>query len=197
MANEDVDQERRRFLVTASSVVGGAGVVALGYPFIAAWKPSAQAQAAGAPVEVNISQMEPGQLIRVQWRGQPVWILKRSEDMLATLPKLEPRLADPNSAASIQPEYAHNEYRSIDPEIAVMIGLCTHLGCTPNYRPDVAPDDLGPDWLGGFFCACHGSYFDYAGRVYRNNPAPTNLPVPPHMYLSDAVILIGEDEGVA
>jgi ubiquinol-cytochrome c reductase iron-sulfur subunit len=198
MANEGVNQGRRRFLVAATTVVGGAGVVAAAIPFLASWQPSARAQAAGAPVEVDISQIEPGQLIRVEWRGQPVWILRRTEEMLDSLDVLTPRLRDPDSEVeSQQPPYAQNPHRSIKPEYLVVIGVCTHLGCSPAYRPEVAPDDLGPEWRGGFFCGCHGSRFDLAGRVYRNLPAPTNLVIPPHFYLSDTLLLVGEDEGAA
>lgn len=198
MANEGVNQGRRRFLVAATTVVGGAGVVAAAVPFVASWKPSARAQAAGAPVEVDVSLVEPGQLIRVEWRGRPVWIVRRTEEMLEALPTLNPRLRDPESELETQqPPYARNIHRSIKPEILVLIGVCTHLGCSPAYRPEVAPDDLGPEWRGGFFCGCHGSRFDLAGRVYRNLPAPTNLVVPPHMYLSDNLLVVGEDGGVA
>ncbi|ACL71841.1 ubiquinol-cytochrome c reductase iron-sulfur subunit [Thioalkalivibrio sulfidiphilus] len=198
MANEGVNQGRRRFLVAATTVVGGAGVVAAVVPFVASWKPSARAQAAGAPVEVDVSQVEPGQLIRVEWRGRPVWIVRRTEEMLDALPTLNPRLRDPESELETQqPSYARNIHRSIKPEILVLIGVCTHLGCSPAYRPEVAPDDLGPEWRGGFFCGCHGSRFDLAGRVYRNLPAPTNLVVPPHMYLSENLLVVGEDEGAA
>lgn len=198
MANEDVNQSRRRFLVAATTVVGGAGVVAVAVPFVASWRPSARAEAAGAPVEVDVSQVEPGQLIRVAWRGRPIWILRRTPEMLEGLPHNLPRLRDPDSEVeSQQPPYAQNEYRSIKPDLLVLVGICTHLGCSPAFRPDVAPDDLGPDWRGGFFCACHGSRFDLSGRVYQNVPAPTNLVVPPHMYLSDTLLLVGEDEGAA
>lgn len=198
MANEGVNQGRRRFLVAATTVVGGAGVVAAALPFVASWKPSARAQAAGAPVEVDVSHIEPGQLIRVEWRGRPVWIVRRTEEMLESLPVLNPRLRDPDSEVeSQQPAYARNIHRSIKPEFLVLIGVCTHLGCSPAFRPEVAPDDLGPEWRGGFFCGCHGSRFDLAGRVYRNLPAPTNMVVPPHMYLSDALLVVGEDQGVA
>jgi ubiquinol-cytochrome c reductase iron-sulfur subunit len=198
MANEGVNQGRRRFLVAATTVVGGAGVAAAVVPFVASWLPSERAQAAGAPVEVDVSQVEPGQLVRVAWRGQPVWIVRRTEEMLESLPGLNQRLRDPDSEeVAQQPAYAQNIHRSIKPEILVLVGVCTHLGCSPSFRPEVAPDDLGPEWRGGFFCGCHGSRFDLAGRVYRNLPAPTNLVVPPHMYLSDTLLLVGEDEGVA
>lgn len=198
MANEGVNRSRRRFLVAATSVVGGAGVVALAVPFLSSWKPSARAEAAGAPVEVDISQVEPGQMIRVEWRGRPIWIVRRTDEMLEGLEHNLARLRDPDSEVeSQQPSYARNDHRSIKPEYLVLVGICTHLGCSPAFRPDVAPEDLGPDWRGGFFCACHGSRFDMAGRVYRNVPAPTNLVVPPHMYLSDTLMIVGEDEGAA
>jgi ubiquinol-cytochrome c reductase iron-sulfur subunit len=198
MANEDVNQSRRRFLVAATTVVGGAGVVAVAVPFLSSWKPSARAEAAGAPVEVDVSQVEPGQLIRVAWRGRPIWLVRRTPEMLEGLAHNMARLRDPDSeVASQQPPYAQNDHRSIKPDLLVLVGICTHLGCSPAFRPDVAPDDLGPDWRGGFFCACHGSRFDLAGRVYQNVPAPTNLVVPPHMYLSDTLLVVGEDEGAA
>ena len=195
MATEGVDKSRRRFLIAATSVVGGAGAVAVAVPFIKTMNPSARAQAAGAPVEVDISKIEPGALIRVEWRGKPVWVLNRTKEMLDLLPENDPRLRDPNSdVASQQPEYAKNEYRSIKAEYLVLVGICTHLGCSPTFRPEVAPADLGPDWKGGFFCPCHGSRFDLAGRVFQNVPAAKNLVVPPYMYLSDTRIIVGKDE---
>ena len=197
MSGEDVNPGRRRFLTAATTVVGGVGVAFALVPFISSMQPSAKARAAGAPVRADISKLEEGQMIRVKWRGKPVWVVKRTPDMLGTLPGLGDKLRDPESLESEQPEYAQNEVRSIKPEILVLIGICTHLGCSPTYRPDIAPADLGADWQGGFFCPCHGSTFDIAGRVYAGVPAPTNLPVPPHRYLSDTEILIGEDEGVA
>ncbi|HHC71423.1 MAG TPA: ubiquinol-cytochrome c reductase iron-sulfur subunit [Thiotrichales bacterium] len=198
MSEEGVDLGKRRFLIAATSVVGAAGAVAVAIPFISYMLPSARARAAGAPVEADISKLEPGQLIRVQWRGQPVWILKRTEQMLKDLESLVDSLNDPNSdVEDQQPSYAKNKYRSIKPEILVAIGICTHLGCSPTYRPEVAPEDLGPEWKGGFFCPCHGSRFDLAGRVYKGVPAQLNLKIPPHRYLSDSVILVGEDEGVS
>jgi ubiquinol-cytochrome c reductase iron-sulfur subunit len=155
-------------------------------------QPSARAQAAGAPVEVSVEKIEPGQLIRQEWRGKPIWIVRRTERMLQSLAKIEPRLRDPESkVASQQPEFAQNQYRSLMPEYLVLVGICTHLGCSPTYRPEVAPPDLGGDWLGGFFCPCHGSRFDLAGRVYKNVPAPINLEVPPYKFISDTRILIG------
>jgi len=197
MSDNDVNTSRRRFLTAATTVIGGVGTAFALVPFISSMQPSAKARAAGAPVRADISKLEEGQMIRVKWRGKPVWIVKRTPDMLDTLTKLSAELRDPDSAESEQPEYATNEYRSIRPDIAVLIGICTHLGCSPTYRPDVAPADLGKDWLGGFFCPCHGSTFDIAGRVYSGVPAPYNLPVPPHRYLSDNEILIGDDGGIA
>jgi ubiquinol-cytochrome c reductase iron-sulfur subunit len=197
MSGDETNTGRRRFLTAATTVVGAVGTGFLLVPFISSMQPSAKARAAGAPVRADISKLEPGQMIRVKWRGKPVWVVKRTDEMLATLPMLNDTLRDPDSAIPQQPEYAQNEYRSIKPEILILIGICTHLGCSPTYRPDVAPADLGPDWKGGFFCPCHGSRFDIAGRVYAGVPAPTNLPVPPHRYLSDDEIMIGEDGGVA
>ena len=197
MSGDETNTGRRRFLTAATTVVGAVGTGFLLVPFISSMQPSAKARAAGAPVRADISKLEPGQMIRVKWRGKPVWVVKRTDEMLATLPTLSDALRDPDSAMPQQPEYARNEHRSIKPEILILVGICTHLGCSPTYRPDVAPADLGPDWKGGFFCPCHGSRFDIAGRVYAGVPAPTNLPVPPHRYLSDDEIMIGEDEGVA
>ena len=188
-----IDERKRRFLIGATGVVGGLGAAAAAAPFVVSLFPSERAKAAGAPVEVDISKLEAGQKIDVEWRGKVVWLINRSPDMLASLPKLEPQLADPNSQKSDQPPYAQNQGRSIKPEIFVAVGICTHLGCSPTFRKDVAPADLGPDWLGGFFCPCHQSKFDLAGRVYRGVPAPTNLVIPPHRYLADAKVLIGED----
>jgi ubiquinol-cytochrome c reductase iron-sulfur subunit len=197
MSGDKANNGRRRFLTAATTVVGAVGTGFALVPFISSMQPSAKARAAGAPVRADISKLELGQMIRVKWRGKPVWIVRRTPKMLDTLPELDDELRDPDSDASLQPEYAKNEERSIKPEILVLIGICTHLGCSPTYRPDVAPADLGPDWKGGFFCPCHGSRFDLAGRVYKGVPAPTNLTVPPHRYLSDDEILIGEDEGLA
>lgn len=184
---------RRKFLVAATSVAGGIAGAAIATPFLLSMMPSERAKAAGAPVEVDISKLEPGMLLMVEWRGRVVWVLNRTPEMLATLKKVEGELADPNSEKDQQPEYARNSTRSIKPEILVTEGICTHLGCSPVFRKDIAPADLGPDWLGGFFCPCHGSKFDLAGRVYKSVPAPTNLVVPPHVYLSDNRLLIGSD----
>ena len=197
MSGDEANPGRRRFLIAATTVVGAVGAGFALVPFISSMQPSAKARAAGAPVRADISKLEPGQMIRIKWRGKPVWIVNRTQNMLDTLPSLLQNLSDPDSVESEQPEYALNEYRSIKPEILVLIGICTHLGCSPTYRPDVAPADLGDDWKGGFFCPCHGSRFDIAGRVYSGVPAPTNLPVPPHRYLSENEILIGDDGGLA
>ena len=194
MSNDGVNAGRRRFLVAATSVVGAAGAVGAAVPFVGSWFPSAKAKAAGAPVKVNISKIEPGQQIVAEWRGQPVFILNRTGEMLQALPKIDAELADPNSQASVQPEYVNPEVRSIKPEILVLVGLCTHLGCSPSFRPEVAPADLGAQWVGGYFCPCHGSRYDLAGRVYKSQPAPLNLPVPPHSYESADVIVLGVDQ---
>lgn len=197
MSGDNTNTGRRRFLTAATTVVGAVGVGFALVPFISSMQPSAKARAAGAPVRADISKLEPGQMIRVKWRGKPVWLVNRTDEMLASLTELTPKLRDPDSVEPMQPEYAQNEYRSIRPEILVTVGICTHLGCSPTYRPDVAPADLGGDWLGGFFCPCHGSRFDLAGRVYSGVPAPLNLEIPPHRYLSDNELVIGEDGGVA
>ena len=200
MSNDGVDTSRRRFLITATSAVGAVGAAGVVIPFGLSMNPSARAKAAGAPVEVDISKLEPGAKLTVSWRGKPVWIVRRTEQNMAELASLEDKLTDPNSEnTSQQPEYATNAHRSLSDhsEIMVMVGICTHLGCSPTFRPEVAPADLGADWKGGFFCPCHGSKFDLAGRVYAGAPAPTNLVVPPHQYLSDTVILVGVDGGVA
>jgi len=193
MNHEGVDNSKRQFLTTALTVVGAVGTGYLAVPFLSQMQPSAKAMAAGAPVEVDISKIEPGQLIRVAWRGKPVWVLSRTPEVLDILKKDTAKLADPNSHESKQPEYITDPLRSIKPEIFIAVGLCTHLGCSPTFRPEIAPNDLGSDWNGGFFCPCHGSGFDLAGRVYRSVPAPTNLEVPPYRYITDTLIIIGED----
>jgi len=197
MSAAGVDLKRRRVLTVAASAVGvvGAGFVAV--PFIASMQPSARAKAAGAPVEADISKLEPGQMLRVKWRGKPVWVVRRTPEMVESLASLDQDLRDPQSNDSEQPDYCKNPTRAIKPEFFLAVGICTHLGCSPTYRPDVAPADLGADWKGGFFCPCHGSRFDLAGRVYQGVPAPLNLAIPPHQYLSDTQLLIGEDGGAA
>jgi ubiquinol-cytochrome c reductase iron-sulfur subunit len=186
---------RRHFLTVATVVTGGAGAIATAVPFVASFKPSARAQALGAPVTVDISKLESGALLRVEWRGRVIYVVRRTEEMLATLDKDAAQLRDPNSEEPQQPSYAQNEHRSIRPEFLVVEGVCTHFGCAPMPRFEVGPADLGADWPGGFFCPCHGSRFDLAGRVFAGVPAPTNLLVPPHRYINDTTILIGSDTG--
>ncbi len=191
--DESVNSNKRRFLLGAATAVGSVGVVATAVPFVMSMWPSERAKAAGAAVEVDISKIEPGQQITVLWRSKPIWVIHRTKEMLANIEKLDSRVVDPKSEVDHQPKYAKNEDRSIKPEIFVAIGICTHLGCSPTYRPDIAPADLGSDWLGGFFCPCHQSKFDLAGRVFKGVPAPTNLFIPPYRFLSDTRIQIGED----
>ena len=186
---------RRHFLTVATVVTGGAGVIATAVPFVASFKPSARAQALGAPIEVDVSKLEVGALLKVEWRGHPIYILHRSEEMIASLSKDAALLRDPMSKDSEQPSYATNEVRSIKPAYLVLEGVCTHLGCAPMPRFEVAPADLGPQWPGGFLCPCHGSKFDLAGRVFQGVPAPTNLGVPPYRYINDNTIMIGSDTG--
>ncbi|WP_207062664.1 ubiquinol-cytochrome c reductase iron-sulfur subunit [Motiliproteus sp. SC1-56] len=194
MSNEGVDKGRRRLLVATTSVVGAVGAVGAAVPFVASWNPSAKAKAAGAPVKADVSKLEPGQQMIVEWRGKPVWIVRRTEEALENLAKLDDKLADPASEKPQQPDYIPNTpVRALKPEFAVMTGICTHLGCSPTYRPEIAPEDLGEEWLGGFFCPCHGSKFDLSGRVYKGVPAPTNLVIPPHAYIDDKVIMVGVD----
>ncbi|HZJ94633.1 MAG TPA: ubiquinol-cytochrome c reductase iron-sulfur subunit [Thiopseudomonas sp.] len=197
MSNDGVNSGRRRFLVAATSVVGAAGAVGAAIPFVGSWYPSARAKAAGAPVRVNVSKLEPGQQIVAEWRGQPVFILHRTPEIMEGLKTVESKLADPQSQQSEQPDYVDPKGRAIKPELLVVVGLCTHLGCAPTFRPEVAPADLGPEWVGGYFCACHGSRYDLAGRVYKAQPAPLNLPVPPYSFESDDVVIIGVDEETA
>jgi ubiquinol-cytochrome c reductase iron-sulfur subunit len=197
MSGNEVNPSRRRFLTAATTVIGGVGVGFALVPFISSMAPSAKARAAGAPIRADISKVEPGQMIRVKWRGKPIWVVNRTKEMLDVLPTLDGELRDPDSLEPQQPPYAKNGYRSIKPEYLVLIGICTHLGCSPTYRPDIAPADLGKDWKGGFFCPCHGSRFDLAGRVFKGVPAPLNLVVPPYRYLSDTEIEVGNDGGQA
>ena len=196
MSEGAVDSDRRRFLTGTASVIGGVGAGLASIPFIATFQPSARAKAIGAPVEVDISQIEPGQRIIHKWRGKPVWIVRRTDEQLSALKSLGGVLSDPESAKSEQPEFAANEWRSSKPEFLVLVGICTHLGCSPSFRP-LADSEVGTDWKGGFYCPCHGSKFDLAGRVYAGVPAPTNMAVPPYRYLDDSRILIGEEEGDA
>ncbi len=192
--DDKVDCGRRRLLV-ATSVAGGVAGVAAVVPFVGSLAPSERAKSAGAPVEVDISKLQPGEMMTVEWRGKPVWIIHRTKEMLDTLTKHDDKLADPKSERRQQPDYAKNEFRSIKPEYLVAIGICTHLGCSPTEKFKTGTESgLGDDWPGGFLCPCHGSTFDLAGRVFKNKPAPDNLEIPPHYYLSDAKILIGEDK---
>ena len=193
MAEREIDRDKRRFLVVTTSVMGGVAGAAVAVPFVLSMTPSARARAAGAPVEVDISQVEPGMMITVEWRGKPVWIVNRTPDMLASLPKVDTEVADPNSKVNQQPEYAKNEWRSIKPEYLVIVGICTHLGCSPSPKLVTGADGMGSDWPGGFFCPCHGSKFDLAGRVFKGAPAPINLQVPPYTFLSDSRLVIGTD----
>ena len=197
MSENAVDSARRRFLAALATLMGAIGVVFAAVPFVASMKPSARARAIGGPVEVDISGLKPGQLMVEKWRGKPVWILRRGEETLATLPSLDDKLVDPTSEEAEQPEYAKNEYRSITPEYLVVIGLCTHLGCSPKLVPKGGARDLDPRWPGGFVCPCHGSLFDLAGRVYKGWPAPANLVVPPYRFLSTTRLLIGDDGAIA
>jgi len=195
-----VDLRRRKILTGATGVVGAMGATFLAIPFVSSWQPSEKAKAAGAPVDVDISKMQPGQMMTVSWRGKPVWVVRRTEDMINGLAGVETQLRDPVSDASIQPEYCKNPTRAIQEEFFVVVGICTHLGCAPLYRPSIGSPDVGADWQGGFFCPCHGSRFDLAGRVFQSVPAPTNLEIPPHLYLSETKIRVGEDpkeEGAA
>lgn len=195
MSNDVVNKTRRRVLTGATTVVGAIGAVGAAVPFVGSWNPSAKAKAAGAPVKVNISKIEPGAMITVEWRGKPVYIVRRTPEALTGLEKTADLVRDPSSEEPQQPAYAQNETRSIKPELLILLGLCTHLGCAPMFRPDVGAQDLGGDnWQGGFFCPCHGSKFDLAGRVYKGVPAPINLEVPPHAYDGDDWVTIGVDQ---
>lgn len=189
---EEVDSERRCFLKRATTAVGGIGLAVSSVPFIAYWLPNAETEAESQPVTVDISVLQPSQQLTVVWRGKPIWLIRRTQAMLDTLPKLTDQLRDPDSVEDQQPPYAKNIYRSIKPEYFIAVGICTHLGCIPNYRPDVG--GISPDWLGGFYCPCHGSKYDLSGRVYKGVPAPLNLVIPPHMYVSDTQVTIGTDK---
>lgn len=194
MADSNIDQGKRRFLVAATSAVGGVAGGAVAVPFVLSMNPSARARAAGAPVEQDISKIEPGMMITIEWRGKPVWIVHRTPEMLASLPKIDSEVVDPKSSVKQQPDYAKNEARSIKPEYLVLVGICTHLGCSPSQKLAAGLDSgLGSEWPGGFFCPCHGSKFDLAGRVFKGVPAPINLEVPPYAYLSDTRLIIGSD----
>lgn len=197
MADSPSNPARRRFLTGAATAVGAVGVGFAAVPFLSSFQPSAKAQAAGAPVDVNIGKLSAGQMTTVAWRGKPVYVVHRTDRMLESLPEMDDRLRDPNSeVATQQPEFAANPYRAREENerFLVIVGLCTHLGCAPTYRPEVAPDDLGDDWQGGFFCPCHGSKFDISGRVYKGVPAPTNLEVPQYVYVTEEIIRVGGTE---
>lgn len=195
MSKAGVDSSRRRMLTMATTAVGAVGAGAWAVPFVGSLAPSEKAKALGAPVTVDISEIKPGDVKTVSWRGRPVWIMRRTPEMLATLEKMRGELADPDSRQPQQPDYVTGEARAIKPEYMVMLGVCTHLGCSPKKRPiETAASDVGSDWQGGFFCPCHGSKFDFAGRVYAGVPAPLNIVVPPHRYASDTVLVIGEDQ---
>jgi ubiquinol-cytochrome c reductase iron-sulfur subunit len=189
-AAEEIDANRRKFLITASSVVGAAGVAGIAYPLITSMYPSRKAVAEARPVEIDISKVEPGQQIQVQWRHKPVWVLHRTKDQLATLDKVASRLKDPKSSSDQQLSRYANPHRSLKPEILVLVGICTHLGCIPDYKPKKG--SVSAHWLGGYFCPCHGSRYDLAGRVFDGSPAPLNLPVPPYYFKSEKVIKVGE-----
>lgn len=197
--SEQIDSGRRHFLLVATTVTGVAGLAATAVPFLASWKPSARAQALGAPVEQDVSKLEPGAVLKVNWRGQAIFIVRRTPEMIATLsdPKVIAQLRDPKSEESEQPEYTQNETRALRPEFLVLVGVCTHLGCAPIDRFQPQDAELGADWPGGFYCPCHGSRFDMAGRVFKDVPAPTNLRIPPYRFINESVIQVGVDAEVA
>lgn len=194
MVDDRVNNGRRRFLTVVTSSIGAVGGIFAATPFVLSMAPSERAKAAGAPVEIDISKLKPGQMVKEIWRGKPVWVISRTPEMLESLKAIEAELQDPMSASSVQPTNAQNEFRSEKPEILVLIGICTHLGCSPVQKFAIGPaSGISDDWPGGFFCPCHGSTFDMAGRVYKNVPAPDNLPVPPYKFLNDTLILVGEE----
>jgi ubiquinol-cytochrome c reductase iron-sulfur subunit len=195
LVQDQVDEKRRRLLLVMTSAAGGIAAAGVAVPFLASWKPSARALAAGAPVEYDISKVEPGQQITIEWRGKPVWILRRTPEMLEQLPKHDQLLVDPESKDSEQPPYAKNATRSIKPEVLIATGVCTHLGCSPTLKKEIgAASDMGADWPGGYYCPCHNSRFDLAARVFKGSPAPKNLVIPPHRYQTQAVVVVGEDQ---
>ena len=194
MSDDGVNTSRRRFLIGATSVVGGVGAIGAAVPFVASWNPSAKAKAAGAPVKASIGKLEPGQRMTVAWRGKPVWVIRRTQEMLDNIATLTDKLRDPESVVPQQPEYIKGIYRSSRPEFAIIVGICTHLGCSPQFVPEVKPQEFDADWVGGFYCPCHGSRFDLAGRVFNGVPAPKNLEIPPHKYIDDSTVIIGVDE---
>jgi ubiquinol-cytochrome c reductase iron-sulfur subunit len=193
MSNEGVDPGRRRFLTLTTSVVGAAGAACATWPFLASLAPSERAKTLGAPITADISKIEPGQQVTFVWRGQPIWVVRRTPEMLASLAKVSGDLSDPESKAQQQPTYIKGEQRAIKPEYLVLKGVCTHLGCSPKFRPQHPAPEIDSKWEGGFFCPCHGSKFDLAGRVYKGVPAPLNLVVPPHHYVDDKTLVIGQD----
>jgi ubiquinol-cytochrome c reductase iron-sulfur subunit len=193
MSEESLNRSKRIFLATTTAV-GGVAAVGAAVPFAASMMPSERAKAIGAPVEVDVSKLAPGEMVRVEWRGKPVWVLRRTPEMLKSIEAADNLVQDPSLRVEQQPEYAKNEARAIKPEYLVLVGVCTHLGCSPQFKPKDMSPDMGQDWVGGFYCPCHGSKFDYAGRVFKGAPAPINLEVPPHMYLSDTTILVGDDK---
>mgnify|MGYP002631333775 CR=1 FL=1 len=195
--SDGINKGRRNFLIGATTVVGTAGIVGVAVPFVGSWNPSAKALAAGAPIKIDIGRLAPGDMLGpIQaWRDKPIFVVKRTAEMLRGLEEDHARLADPASSEEQQPSYARNETRSIKADVLVVIGICTHLGCSPKFKPAVAPQEFDPNWIGGFYCPCHGSKFDLAGRVYSGVPAPSNLEVPPHHYESDTILVIGEDGG--
>ena len=199
MSKEGAGIARRKFLIGANLVVGSVGVAGLSVPFVGSWNPSARALAAGAPIKVDVSKLGPGEILGPipAWRDKPIFVIKRSEEMLEKLNGQNDRLADPESKRMQQPNYAKNETRSIRRDVIVLVGLCTHLSCSPKFRPAVQPESFDPNWVGGFYCPCHGSKFDLAGRVYAGVPAPSNMEVPPHYFESDSVVVIGEDKDSA
>jgi ubiquinol-cytochrome c reductase iron-sulfur subunit len=192
LSEEEIDEQRRRFLLTATGVLGGIGATCALTPFITSWLPSAKTQATGVPVQVDLSKMELGQQITIEWQGKPVWIMRRTKEMLQHLNGHDEQLRDPNSLVEQQPPYAQNQHRSINPEYLILVGVCTHLGCSPKYTP--VENEFGPNWPGGFYCPCHGSTFDLAGRVFKGAPAPINLQVPPYQFISEHVVVIGQDK---
>jgi ubiquinol-cytochrome c reductase iron-sulfur subunit len=194
---DQVDTGRRHFLTVATVAAGAVGAAFAAVPFLASWKPSARAKAMGAPIEVDVSKLEPGALLKVEWRGKAVYVVHRTPEMLAALKGVDSQLRDPQSAESEQPEFARNETRAVKPEFLVLVGVCTHLGCAPLDKFSPGDATVSADWPGGFFCPCHGSKFDMSGRVYKGVPAPTNLPVPPYKFVSDTRIQIGTDTGNA
>jgi len=197
MSSEEINESRRHFLTVATVVAGAVGTVMVAVPFVSSMEPSARAKALGGPVDIDISKIEPGGQVKAKWRGKPVWVVQRPQTALSGLGAVDGLLRDPKSKEDQQPAYCKNEYRSIKPELFVVVGICTHLGCSPLYKPQPADPDVSMDWPGGFFCPCHGSKYDLAGRVFKGVPAPLNLQVPPYKFLSDAAIRVGEDQGAA